>query len=376
MNTKIKIGGKPVTVQSGLIKVAELRSKGNVKSNVQIFLDRKGDIDIPLTDENLLILRGDEKFSIGDAPSEIDDNPTTRNPVYCTINGKQITEPFKQPKVSGATLREMDKTSVSSKLFADLTGLPDALISDDGIIVLQGGEEFITIPSDAVEDDGVIDTELCAKAGSKPPKGQKGYRVKIDRHKHITLKEKITGEEILGLVNKVSAEWGLAQKFPSGKRETIKPSETVDLSAKGIERFETIPKEITQGMESVELPDEDTVYLESLGKKWEIETDSQDRMLIIYSFDLPEGYDKKSSDLMILIPSNYPFAELNMFYLFPGVQRKDDRPIPQLAQETHGGREWQRWSRHYERKEGEYYSLARHMGTVNFSLTKDATDTT
>ena len=254
MNTEIKIGGKPVTVQLGLIKVAELRSKGEVKSNFQIFLDRKGYQDIPLTDENMLILHGNEEFSISDPSSEIDDNPTTRNPVYCIINGEQINEPFKQPKVSGATLREMDKTSVSSKLFADLTGLPDALISDEDVIVLQGGEEFITIPSDALEDDGVIDTELCAKTGSKPPKGQKGYRVKIDGCKYSIPKEKITGEEILGLVSKDSAKWQLTQKFHDGNRKIIKPSETVDLSAKGIERFETIPRKFNKGWKELNFP--------------------------------------------------------------------------------------------------------------------------
>ena len=369
MNIKIKIDGKPVTIQPGLIRVSELRSKADIESDIQIFLDRKGDIDIPLTDENILILKGDEKFSISDSPSELDDNPAVREPVYCTINGKQITEPFKQLKVCGATLQGKGKTSSSCKLFADLDGLPDVLIGDENIVVLQGGEEFITIPSDA-EEDGIIDLEICAKGGSKPPKCQKGYRVKIDGIKYITKKEKVTGKEILGLADKVSTEWQLAQKFPGGKRESIGPSQTVDLSMKGIERFETTPKQIQQGLECIGLSEEDIVYLNSLEKKWETETGSEIRMLIIYNFDLPEGYNQKSSDLMIVIPPNYPVAGLDMFYLAPGVQRKDGLKIPRLKQEIHGGRNWQRWSRHYPWEVG--YGLAHHMDTVNLSLIKGA----
>ena len=369
MSVEVKISGKQISVRPGLVRVADLRARAEVSGGSQVFLERKGDIDFPLGAEDALIIRGGEQFSLGEAgKSGIDDNPPVRNPLACVLNGERIPE-FKRPKVLGGELRGLDKTLTSSKLFADISGSPDALVGDEVRIVLQGGEEFFTIPADA-EEGGIVDLEKCAKSDRRPPKGQKGYRIRIDGEVKIARREKMTGAEILNLVGKNPDEWSLTQKFPRGKRERIEPDKAVNLAIAGVERFETSPKQIQQGGEDVGLTSEDKEFLDSLGKRWDAETDSRTRMVIIRDFDMPDGYDHKTSDLMVVIPPNYPIAGLDMFYLAPGVQRKDGRPINALAAETHGGRQWQRWSRHYPWQMK--YGLANHMDVVELSLKEDS----
>ena len=369
MAVEVKISGKQISVRPGLVRVADLRARAEVSGGSQVFLERKGDIDFPLGAEDALIIRGGEQFSLGEAgKSGIDDNPPVRNPLACVLNGERIPE-FKRPKVLGGELRGLDKTLTSSKLFADISGSPDALVGDEVRIVLQGGEEFFTIPADA-EEGGIVDLEKCAKSDRRPPKGQKGYRIRIDGEVKIAPKEKMTGAEILALVDKKPDEWSLSQKFPGGRRERIESGRAANLAAAGVERFETSPKQIQQGGMNVGVTDEDAEFLDSLGKSWEVEESGGGRMLVIRDFNLPMGFNHEKSDLMVVIPPNYPVAGLDMFYLAPGVRRKDGQPIGALAVETRDGRRWQRWSRHYSWQAG--YGVANHCGFVEAALSGEA----
>ena len=274
-------------------------------------------------------------------------------------------------KVSSDDLVFLVKPNADILLGAEavlVTGGGEQVPEDDKTrIVLRGGEEFITIPVDAWKD-GAVDLEICAKSDRRAPKGQEGYRIRIDGEMKVTQREKMTGADILGLVDKNPDEWSLTQKFPRGKRERIAPDKSVDLAAAGIERFETTPKQIQQGG-NVGLTEEDVAFLNSLDREWEV-PDANARMVVIRNFPLPKGFDREASDLMVIVPPNYPVAGLDMFYLAPGVAREDGRVINALVQETHGGRQWQRWSRHYKWQPG--YGVANHMAAVNLSLAKDA----
>ena len=70
--------------------------------------------------------------------------------------------------------------------------------------------------------------------------------------------------------------------------------------------------------------------------------------IVIPDYKLPAKYIPEQSDLMIIIPADYPVGQLDMFYFSPGVSRKDGKEIDTLAVELHFGKDWQRWSRHYE----------------------------
>lgn len=119
----------------------------------------------------------------------------------------------------------------------------------------------------------------------------------------------------------------------------------------------------------VELPDEDREYLDTLGKEWRAEQHPSVDMVIISNYDLPEGYDHQFVDLMIIIPSGYPTAGLDMFYLDPEIQRKDGRAIDMLTTECKGGRQWQQWSRHYDWQLGS--GFAEHLDVVRQCLVEE-----
>ncbi len=89
--------------------------------------------------------------------------------------------------------------------------------------------------------------------------------------------------------------------------------------------------------------------------------------LIVEHFPLPNGYVEPEATLMLLVPSGYPGVPIDMFYLQPPIHRRDGSAIPALAEETHFGTAWQRWSRHYGWQPGED-SVATHIEYVGNQL--------
>lgn len=93
----------------------------------------------------------------------------------------------------------------------------------------------------------IIDVEDYAKEGKTVPKGKK-YRIRVDGEKYVTDKEVLTGREILELARKTPVErFQLNQKLKGGQVKRIEHNESVDLTAKGVERFMTIPLDQTEG---------------------------------------------------------------------------------------------------------------------------------
>lgn len=72
-------------------------------------------------------------------------------------------------------------------------------------------------------------------------------RIRVDGREHVVERGVITGAEVLALVNKHPGEWSLNGKRRDGTRQRIGPEEVVNLSACGIERFETVPMQVQQG---------------------------------------------------------------------------------------------------------------------------------
>lgn len=70
--------------------------------------------------------------------------------------------------------------------------------------------------------------------------------------------------------------------------------------------------------------------------------------LMLPKIELPQTWNPRVIDLLILIPNGYPVAGLDMFYVNPVVNLADGRP-PEAGQnrEAYLGREWQRFSWHY-----------------------------
>lgn len=81
---------------------------------------------------------------------------------------------------------------------------------------------------------------------SAPPPAPR-YRIRIDKQHFVVEQASMTGEEILALVDKTPADATLAQKLRGGRREVIAGDQVVDLQTPGIERFETIDKQVQAG---------------------------------------------------------------------------------------------------------------------------------
>ena len=125
--------------------------------------------------------------------------------------------------------------------------------------------------------------------------------------------------------------------------------------------------------ESYELLADDAEYLNAYHPgAWRKVTEGVGKFgLIVEHFRVPDGYGEREATLMLLVPSGYPGVPMDMFYLHPPIHRRDGNAIPALAEETHFGTMWQRWSRHYEWQPGED-SVATHIEYVRNELQAEA----
>jgi hypothetical protein len=100
------------------------------------------------------------------------------------------------------------------------------------------------------EDAGIVeevDLEQTAKAGRKPPKAKR-YRIRIDDIYYVVHQHSMTGAELLKLAGKVPPEdFILTQKLHGGIIKTISLTEVVDFTSHGIERFNTLPRQVQEG---------------------------------------------------------------------------------------------------------------------------------
>ena len=241
----IKLDSAETSVNSGLTKATDFYEKLGIDPSANwLYLNREDDIDIPLLPEDHLIIYGGEQIVVGKIDPNIGENPAIRKPLCPEFNGKKLENGLSTAKITSEKLMEMDTEIQPNKLFADLKDQADVFIKAGLTIVVQDTDAYLTIPA---SDDDAVDLEACARANRKPPKGQDKYKIKIDGEKYTTVKQRVTGKEVLALVGKNYDESSLNQKLGSGRRNVIEKDESVDLAQPGIERFETVPRQAQQG---------------------------------------------------------------------------------------------------------------------------------
>ena len=99
-----------------------------------------------------------------------------------------------------------------------------------------------------ITDCEELDIEAFAKEYpdlEKPPAGV--YIIRVDRERKRVQEPELPGIKILALVDKTPDTHKLFQKFHGGKTKFIEPDEVVSFLKQGIERFQTIPKDTTEG---------------------------------------------------------------------------------------------------------------------------------
>jgi hypothetical protein len=95
-----------------------------------------------------------------------------------------------------------------------------------------------------------------------------------------------------------------------------------------------------------QLPEDDIVFLDSLGLEWETLNEGGMQWVIIYDYPIAEGYNQTKIAVGIKIETGYPRAALDMAYFFPPIQRQDGKAINAISNQAIDGKLFQRWSRH------------------------------
>jgi hypothetical protein len=92
-----------------------------------------------------------------------------------------------------------------------------------------------------------IDLEEYAANDKEVPKSGP-YKIRINKEKRDWPNPTITGRDILGLVNKTPPEkFAVYERLRGSKPARVELDQSVDLTRKGVERFETLPLEQTEG---------------------------------------------------------------------------------------------------------------------------------
>ncbi|MEC9399176.1 MAG: multiubiquitin domain-containing protein, partial [Myxococcota bacterium] len=180
------------------------------------------------------------------------------------------------------------------------------------------------------------------------------WRFLLDNKRYISERAVLTGEDILAFGDLSSSTHQLFE-IVRGARRPVAPNEEVSLKRPGIERFIAIKHAVTDGDGGEQahlswLTEEDREELERRGLDHACLMDGKSRWLIFEDYPIPEGYDHERVDLALLIPPGYPAAPLDMAYVFPALQRVDNKAIRAISNQRIGDRTFQRWSRHRDKK--------------------------
>lgn len=97
------------------------------------------------------------------------------------------------------------------------------------------------------------------------------------------------------------------------------------------------------------LPEDDEDYLREKEFVWELLPNGDGACLVVKNYPVNgDQFDRSATDLMIRIPAQYNNAALDMFYADPPLRLKSGAYPPAAEHfETHSGRNWQRFSRHF-----------------------------
>jgi hypothetical protein len=167
----------------------------------------------------------------------------------------------------------------------------------------------------------------------------------IDDKEYKAPKEKMTGAELRALANPpIGKDRDLFLTVP-GPADDKKIGDTEVVELKPGMHFYSAPGTINPG--DFKLPEADEGHLADKGYSWAVD---QMGNLVIRGLPVSnQKYDKASVDLMVRIPGGYPMTALDMFYVSPELKlRNGGWPVGAEVFEQHGGRLWQRFSRHLQ----------------------------
>lgn len=123
------------------------------------------------------------------------------------------------------------------------------------------------------------------------------------------------------------------------------------------------------------LPQTDLDFLARRGLKAQVYDEANMTSVVFPGWPLPPGYDRASADLLIRLPAGYPDIQPDMWWFDPAVRLAGGGTVQSTESvETHLGRQWQRWSRHFSG--GQWKSgtdgLESYLALINNELVRSA----
>lgn len=176
------------------------------------------------------------------------------------------------------------------------------------------------------------------------------YKIQIDKDIYSTDHPLPTGRELLDLAKKSPVnQFAIYLKISDSPPRRIPLDEKVDLRKPSVERFVTLPLDQTEGLDGrwdFTLPQADLDWLQSTGLHFELVSENNVLRVVLYGYQVPDGYNCLQVDVNVRIDPGYPDSQIDMVYVHPPMARADGVPIGALADDSFDGKTWQRWSRH------------------------------
>lgn len=141
----ITIGRETRSIKPGAVRGLDIIKLAEVGPNEQVLFEVQDDVDIPISPDDVLFVRGGEGFSIGDGQPRIPDNPQLRKPVAFTLN--EVPAPGSlapHAKYTGGEIKALAGNG-EVDLWVDLEGIADELVADSDMIILQAKDRFFTV---------------------------------------------------------------------------------------------------------------------------------------------------------------------------------------------------------------------------------------
>ncbi|MES2822479.1 MAG: multiubiquitin domain-containing protein [Pseudomonadota bacterium] len=345
-DVSIFIQNQSLSIFPGLQTGDELYRLGNISpENYTLSVDVSNEVDMPIHPDDVLIVKGGERLVVSQKfCNNTSSNFPLHTPIPFFLNGVLYTESNAFQKIK-ITTRDLENILDNNQLkfIVDIDGLSDVILPDNKNIIVGPNWSILTI-TDNVNCEPT-DREHCDDVNSAHK-----YKIRIDDEKYIVHVSKKTGRDILLLAGKENPEqYDLYQLSKDGSTKIVTLDEKVDFSCPGIERFITIPRDMTEGLEvrrQFRLPANDEMFLNGLNLIWEAVIDAGVRRVVIHDLPLPVGYTNNTVVVNMRIESGYPESQIDMAYFFPSIARANGKPINAISSDIFDGKEWQRWSRH------------------------------
>lgn len=272
-----------------------------------------------------------------------------------TIDGEQFDWPA--DITSGAVIRKLGKVPADKAIYFERDDQPDRLIED---------KDLIKIKKDGVEEfkSRTAHWEILVQG--------------------VLVKSKMPEISVVDALTQAGFDpnaWIIILKVAGQPKRQLDVSDTVDLRTPGLEKIRLTPKEVNNGevraalRRDFALLDADEDYLNAIGTKWETETNGGQCWLILHNYLLPIGYTIGTATLALLIPSTYPKAQVDMFFVYPPLAKADGSKIAKTqTQQSIRGLSFQRWSRHRgpsSKWDPRHDNVITHLALVESAIAKE-----